>query len=165
MKIMKTIKSILFISLLFGCISCSDDDDSTTSFVDLKAEELSYSLVSKSSPTTGVIRISGKIKNIGNANFSSTIQQQHAAIYERVPGTTTEVEEIALNFTTMSAGEENTFFYDKNWDTTIEFQPEFILRIVMDPDITLDGNLNNDDVNFNNHQIILQGNEINSLFN
>lgn len=57
------------------------------------------------------------------------------------------------------------FFYDRNWDTTIEFQPEFILRIVMDPDITLDGNLNNDDVNFNNHQIILQGNQINSLFN
>ncbi len=161
---MKTIKSILCISLLFGFISCTDDD-STTSFVDLRAEELSYSLVSQSSATTGVVRISGKIKNIGNANFSSTIQQQYAAIYERTLGTTTETEEIALNFTTMSAGEETTFFYDRNWDTTIEFQPEFILRIVMDPDITLDGNLNNDDVNFNNHQIILQGNQINSLFN
>ena len=164
MKIMKTIKSILCISLLFGYSSCTDDD-STTSFVDLRAEELSYSLVSQSSATTGVVRISGKIKNIGNANFSSTIQQQYAAIYERTLGTTTETEEIALNFTTMSAGEETTFFYDRNWDTTIEFQPEFILRIVMDPDITLDGNLNNDDVNFNNHQIILQGNQINSLFN
>jgi len=164
MKIMKTIKSILCISLLFGFISCTDDD-STTSVVDLRAEELSYSLVSQSSATTGVVRISGKIKNIGNANFSSTIQQQYAAIYERTLGTTTETEEIALNFTTMSAGEETTFFYDRNWDTTIEFQPEFILRIVMDPDITLDGNLNNDDVNFNNHQIILQGNQINSLFN
>lgn len=161
---MKTIKSILLCSILFGFLSCSDDD-STSSFVDLKAEGLTYALVSQSSATTGVVRISGKIKNIGNTNFSSTIQQQYAAIYERALGTTTETEEIALNFTTMSAGEETTFFYDRNWDTTIEFQPEFILRIVMDPDITLDGNLNNDDVNFNNHQIILQGNQINSLFN
>lgn len=164
MTIMKTIKSILLCSILFGFLSCSDDD-STSSFVDLKAEGLTYALVSQSSATTGVVRISGKIKNIGNTNFSSTIQQQYAAIYERALGTTTETEEIALNFTTMSAGEETTFFYDRNWDTTIEFQPEFILRIVMDPDITLDGNLNNDDVNFNNHQIILQGNQINSLFN
>lgn len=164
MTIMKTIKSILLCSILFGFLSCSDDD-STSSFVDLKAEGLTYALVSQSSATTGVVRISGKIKNIGNANFSSTIQQQYAAIYERPLGTTTETEEIALNFTTMNAGEETTFFYDRNWDTTIEFQPEFILRIVMDPDITLDGNSNNDDINFNNHQIILQGNEINSLFN
>lgn len=161
---MKTTKSILLLILLIGFSSCSDDD-STALFVDLKAEELSYSLVSQSSATTGVVRISGKIKNIGNANFSSNAQQQYAVIYERALGTTTETEEVALNFTTLSAGEETTFFYDREWDTAIEFQPEFILRIVMDPDIALDGNPNNDDVNFNNHQIILQGNLINNLFN
>ena len=59
---------------------------------------------------------------------------------------------------------EITFSYTRNWDTTIEFQNDIILRISYDPDIFIDGNLTNDDANMNNNTLVLQGNAINSLF-
>ncbi len=161
---MKTLKSILFMAIGVLLMACDNDDDSN-SFVDLSAEELSYSLVSQTNATTGVVRISGKIKNIGNTRYSSTAQQQYAAIYEKPLGTSTETELGTLNFTNLNAGEETTFFFDRNWDIAIEFQPEFILRIVLDPDILLDDNDANDDTNSANNSITIQGNDINNLFN
>tara|TARA_Y100000815_G_C13336876_1_gene498194 strand:+ start:1097 stop:1585 length:489 start_codon:yes stop_codon:yes gene_type:complete len=162
---MKKMKTIL-LSMCYLAIACnSDDDTTTTSIVDLKADDITYEMVSQTSATTGEVRIRGHIKNIGNANFNSSLGQQVAYLIERPLGTTNETTMATANLpTVINVDGEITFSYTRNWDTTIEFQNDIILRISYDPDIFIDGNLTNDDANMNNNTLVLQGNAINSLF-
>ena len=165
MKPMKT-KIFLIVLTVIVLASCDKDDAPTIEpFVDLKAEAITYQMVSQTSATTGQVRITGHIKNVGNANFSSSLGQQVAYLSERPLGTTTETIMASANLpAVINAGDEVTFSYVKNWDTTIEFQNDVILRVSYDPDILVDGNANNDDTNSTNNVMTLAGNMINSLF-
>lgn len=155
-----TVFTVLFIT------SCDKDDAPTEeSFVDLKADAITYTMVSQTSATTGQVRITGHVKNVGTATFSSTLGQQVAYLIERPLGFTTETIRATANLpAVLNSGSEITFSYLKNWDTTIEFQTDIILRISYDPDILIDGNPNNDDANSANNAMTLAGNNINSLF-
>ena len=162
---MKT-KIFLIVLTVIGLVSCDKDDAPTTEpFVDLTADLISYQMVSQPPATTGQVRITGHIKNVGNTNFSSSLGQQVAFLIESPLGTTTETIMATANLpAVLNAGDAITFSYLKNWDTTIEFQNDIILRISYDPDILIDGNTNNDDSNPTNNALTLSGNMINSLF-
>lgn len=164
---MKNLKKLTMVILVFTCIfsACDNDDDKDEEIIDLKADAITYSMVTQTSATTGEVRITGHIKNVGNTNFSSSLGQQTAFLIERTLGTTTETTMATANLPAIiNAGNEITFSYTRNWDTTIEFQNEISLKITYDPDIFIDGNPKNDDVNLNNNTLILEGNTINSLF-
>ncbi|WP_165396020.1 hypothetical protein [Flavobacterium sp. J27] len=156
----------LLASICCFLVACNSDDDATVpSSIDLKADAITYEMVSQSSATTGEVRIRGHVKNVGNTTFSSTEGQQIAYLIERPQGTTTETVLATANLpTVLNSGSEITFSYTRNWDVATEFQNDIILRISYDPDIFLDGNPNNDDKNTNNNSLVLAGNAINSLF-
>lgn len=162
---MKNMKLFLLI-ITCTLLACDKDDEPTVEqTIDLSADAITYEMVSQTSPTTGEVRITGHIQNVGNTNFNSTIGQQVAHLIERPLGSTTETVVATENLSpTINAGNEITFSYTRNWDTTIEFQNDIILRISYDPDIFIDGNPNNDDINSSNNTLILAGNTINSLF-
>ncbi|MBP0903914.1 hypothetical protein ACFSKN_05565 [Mariniflexile gromovii] len=159
MKTMKLVLLVLFVSLQ----SCDKDD--ADPFVDLKAENTTYELVSKTTATTGIVRITGHIKNVGNTTYTSGSNQQLAQLLEHPLGTTTNNVVATSNISTsLNAGAEVSFSYTRNWDIAIEFQPEIILRISYDPDILIDGNSNNDDMDSSNNSFTLDGTAINYLF-
>ena len=162
---MKKIKllPIMFFALFLSCDK--DDETATEQTIDLAANDISYTLVSQSSPNTGVVRITGYVKNIGNAEFNSSNGQQVAQLLEKIPGTTTFIEMAFEDLpNNIEANEEVSFSYEREWDTTLEFQNEIILRIFYDPDIFIDGNPNNDDADSTNNSLSIFGNAINSLF-
>lgn len=161
---MKTLKLLPFI-LILSMLSCDKDDETTTQTIDLEASDITYTLVSQSSPNTGVVRITGVVKNSGNADFNSSNGQQVAQLIERVLGTTMFIEMASINLpNSIDAGEEVSFNYERNWDTTLEFQNDIHLRISYDPDIFIDGNTENDDADLSNNELSIFGNAINSLF-
>lgn len=162
---MKTLLKILLLTSLLFFISCDKDDDPETSNVDLNANAITYEMVNQTSSTTGVVRITGHIKNIGTTNFNSGENQQIAYLVERALGTTTEVVKATVNIpVVINANNEITFDYTTNWDITTEFQNDITLKIIYDPDIFLDGNIHNDDINLNNNILTIPGAQINSLF-
>ena len=54
--------------------------------------------------------------------------------------------------------------YSRAWDTAIEFQPSYRASILFDPDILLDSNKKNDDVNPKNNSAFTSYTAVNALF-
>ncbi|GFZ93130.1 hypothetical protein GCM10011531_26460 [Aquaticitalea lipolytica] len=160
--IMRTIKIFSIVILSFFLSSCDKDDDPQT--IDLEATTIDYELVVTTSPTTGEVRLTAIVTNIGNSNFNSSSGQQFIQLSRRELGSTAETVLETNNFTVLNRGDEITLVVVINWNTAIEFQPEFILRISYDPDILLDDNPNNDDTNSTNNSFVLSGFDINGLF-
>jgi|TARA_B100001059_G_C17633760_1_gene475756 hypothetical protein len=160
--IMRTIKIFSIVILSFFLSSCDKDDDPQT--IDLEATTIDYELVGTTSPTTGEVRLTAIVTNIGNSNFNSSSGQQFIQLSRRELGSTAETVLETNNFTVLNRGDEITLVVVINWNTAIEFQPEFILRISYDPDILLDDNPNNDDTNSTNNSFVLSGFDINGLF-
>lgn len=111
--------------------------------------------------------ITGTVKNIGTKDFSSSEGQQFIYLYEKpLGGTATPL--LSLPFTNLAAGDSLFVTYTRNWDASSpvegEFPPDYILSIMYDPDITTDGNENNDDVNNDNNSLTKSGSTINDLF-
>ncbi|WP_188606875.1 hypothetical protein [Aquaticitalea lipolytica] len=159
---MRTIKIFSIVILSFFLSSCDKDDDPQT--IDLEATTIDYELVVTTSPTTGEVRLTAIVTNIGNSNFNSSSGQQFIQLSRRELGSTAETVLETNNFTVLNRGDEITLVVVINWNTAIEFQPEFILRISYDPDILLDDNPNNDDTNSTNNSFVLSGFDINGLF-
>ncbi|WP_179020428.1 hypothetical protein [Winogradskyella forsetii] len=168
MKIYK-ISILMLMSLLM--VNCDSDDDSSNEVpqIDLKAEFILFSV----EPTTqfaGTATITGIVKNIGD-DFNSGAGQQTISLYERSLGTPTNQSGnlvASLNFETLAANETLEVSYSRPWNSSSpaegEFPPEYILVISYDPDLFLDGNLNNDDTNTANNEILVSGSLINTMF-
>ena len=91
-------------------------------------------------PTTGRIRISGVVKNIGGASYVSRSGQQLFSLYEdnRVISN--------LDFGNLAPGESSPpIKLELEWSTSSEFNPNYRFEISYDPDIYIDGNPQNDD--------------------
>lgn len=120
---------------------------------------LQYELVELTGDNVGRVRITGKIKNIGQTAFSSSSGQQSLQLYEG--GTLVATED----FINMLIDGEVTVTYEREWSVSDEFKPDqYVLLISYDPDIYIDDNLLNDDCNQDNNRRERDAGEIDDLF-
>lgn len=162
-------RTIAMLSLLIGVtlfISCDPNDDSPEPIIDLKAESLTFSVV-KTAPFVGVATIKGTILNIGDT-FASGDNQQSIILYEKILGTPMGVVVARKSFKNLEVGETLEVSYNRIWNSSSpaegEFPPEYTLVIGYDPDLYLDGNVHNDDVNSENNRLTKSGKGINRVF-
>lgn len=111
----------------------------------------------------GEIQIVGTIRNRGSAPFDTSAGQQEVQLWERTPGARPVMVK-RDRFEDLAPGATHTIHYERKWDTSIEFPPDYQLRIVYDPDILKDGNTKNDDCNNSNNKGELRGAQINAIF-
>lgn len=170
-NIMSTTSAMLLL-LLMVCtlvVSCDPSDDNPKPVIDLKAESITFSVV-KTTSFVGVATIKGTIKNIGDA-FVSGDNQQGIILYERALGTPSGQSGVVVakkSFNSLDVGETLEVTYSRTWNVGSpaegEFPPEYILVIGYDPDLYIDGNEHNDDINHENDRLTVSGNGINILF-
>jgi hypothetical protein len=132
--------------------------------IDLAAFEIKVSVISAATDNSAKLKIEGIVKNVGRLNYSSASGQQLALLYEEIPGTaprlvaTRSFQNLAVNATTRLS-------ISKKWDKTAyaEFPPNYILVVTFDPDLYIDGNVNNDDAVSANNRLTKAGAEINAM--
>ena len=128
---------------------------------DPAVQSLTFQVISRGAHRTeGRIRLTGVIKNVGDAVFESDPRQATVALYETVPGgraTVKAQESIAR----LEPNRTITLNFERDWSIATEFPPTYSLLITYDPDIYIDANKNNDDCNRNNNKKELTGAEIN----
>jgi hypothetical protein len=144
-----------------GCEAVIDDGvPSACQGPDPRAKEIEYSLVNLIDSNTADIRIKGTVDNIGLSDYTSSAGQQSIELWE---DNTMVASEAFIN---LAVGEEITVEYERTWMLTgAEFPPEhYKLIISYDPDITDDGNPENDDCRQSNNIIIRSVAGIDTLF-
>jgi len=130
--------------------------------IDPAAQSLDFVLVRRTARFRGVVRITGVVKNLGRANFLSGPRQQSVHLYQdnRIVATRA--------FQTLGAGATLAVAFERAWDASSpaegEFPPQYKLVLSYDPDIAIDGNINNDDCNSRNNLLTRSGSAINALF-
>ena len=128
---------------------------------DPAAQSLTFQVLSRGlHPTEGRIRITGVVKNVGNAVFESDPRQATAALYETPAGGRGTIK-AQQSIARLEPNAMITLNYERDWSISTEFPPTFALLISYDPDIYLDANKKNDDCNQNNNKKELPGTEIN----
>ena len=135
---------------------------------DPKAMAVKFQVISKDPkwPTTqGKIRITGEVKNVGNAVFESNPGQQQASaqLFEE-PAGGRGVFKAEQKFANLAPGASIFVNHERAWNTATEFPPKYILMIVYDPDIYIDANKKNDDCNRDNNRAELTGAAINAAW-
>lgn len=103
-----------------------------------------------------VIAIVGIVRNIGKEDFKSGKGQQAAYLYEENPGAKPRLV-ARREFQELKSGAYFTVRYERKWSTSMEFPPNYRLVLSYDPDIFIDANKNNDDINTKNNQKTLTG--------
>ncbi len=138
--------------------------------IDPAAVDIRFEIVRRDTQFRGRVRITGVVRNIGNAAFTSNpgTQQASAQLYEVPAGATSGGTLRAhTNFNALAVGGTVTVSYERDWNSSSpaegEFAPSYKLMIVYDPDIRLDGNPNNDDCNMSNNTRQRSGTEINAM--
>lgn len=104
------------------------------------------------------VRITGVVENKGGGLFDSSAGQQSVQLYE---GTTLLATQ---EFEDLAAGATVSVTHEMSWNTNNEFPPTFRVLIAYDPDISIDGNDNNDDCATSDNVLERDGSEINDLF-
>lgn len=137
------------------------------SCADPMAQGVNYTLVNRTTRFQGRVRITGVVRNQGTATYQSGVNQQIAYLYEQNPGAQPRL--VAQRaFQNLTPGQEVTVVFERTWNSSSpsegEFPPSYIVDIGYDPDIRLDGNLNNDDCRLGNNRLERHGTEINALF-
>lgn len=168
---MKSLKILSIFILSIALFSCDPEEDTPTTppNIDLIAEFIIFS-VEPTSQFAGNATITGNIKNIGD-DFISGAGQQSILLYERALGIPTSQPGTlvaSLDFTTLAANQTLEVSFTRPWNSSSpaegEFPPEYILRISYDPDLYIDGNLNNDDSDASNNEVLVSGSLINTMF-
>lgn len=118
----------------------------------------SVEVVSKSG-TTGTIRFTGIVRNLGLQDFQSGVGQQSVQLYAN----STLLAQV--EFTNLASLAEVTLTHEIAWSSSTEFPPTYQLLIAYDPDIYIDNNPNNDDCNTTDNSAQLTGEQINTTFN
>ncbi len=134
---------------------------------DPAAYQILFEMVRRFTQFKGRIRIVGVVKNVGGKDFRSNSEQASAHLYEGFPGGRFNL--VAHRpFANLAKGAEIRVTYERDWNISSpaegEFPPTYRLLIVYDPDITLDGNKDNDDCNSRNNKKERSGSEIRDLF-
>jgi hypothetical protein len=115
--------------------------------------------------TQGTVTITAIVKNVGDTPWMSRAGQQSLQLLETPSGATTGgTVKVACDFPTLNVGQEVRCPYSRRWDTAIEFQPSYRAMILFDPDIFLDANKKNDDVNRKNNSAFTPYTAVNGLF-
>jgi|GEM_PF-87641 len=134
----------------YGWIHALEKEKPGTTTCDLGAEMITYEITKQIDLETVRVKITGKVKNLGNIDFHCTGNQTIARLSEgfRTPENTFRV---VLEKKIHSLG-VNEFFlleYERDWDIAdldkFDGQPYYRLEIKYSPDILQDNNTNNDD--------------------
>ncbi len=160
-------KKLIFCNLLVAGLimaGCDNKENEPTPVlnIDLVAFALDFEL-EKTQEFTGIVTITGTIKNIGD-DFRSSQGQQSVQLLEKPAG---QGKSIMLNrkeFVDLNAGETIEVSFQREWYSGMEFPPSFMVRVSYDPDIYLDGNELNDDSNNSNNTLERSGQEISEMF-
>lgn len=119
-------------------------------------------------PTRGTAMIIAVVKNVGTAPYNTRAGQQNVQIFEMPLGGTPGPAKKVCDFGSLLVNAEYRCELDRPWDSSSpaegEFPPNYKAMIVYDPDIRLDGNPKNDDINSKNNQLQVSGARINDLF-
>lgn len=127
--------------------------------IDPAAIELKVVVKKKINAFEADIAIVGTIKNIGTDDFKSGKGQQSVTLNEHPQGTKSQTL-VTRQFTNLKSGEQFTLEVTRRWRLSDEFPPDFSLQINYDPDIFIDGNPHNDDVNSKDNRKSLTGQAI-----
>lgn len=111
---------------------------------DLKAMPIQFTIVSRTAHTARV-RITAKVKNIGNQNYVSGSNQQSLQLYV---GSTIVKN---LPFQNLAKGASRTTTFYMNYHFSEEFPTTIKSYVSYDPDIAMDGNTQNDECNYSNN--------------
>lgn len=129
---------------------------------DLSADRIEFGIVSKTGQFKGKVRVVGVVKNVGNKDYKSSPHQQSIVLYQGNKLVSTKA------FQNLAVNQEERIVYERDWDASSpsegEFPPEFKLALTFDPDISMDGNLENDECNSTNNHKTRSGADINALF-
>lgn len=125
-------------------------------------DRIDFTLVSGGG-TMGDVRIDGVVENKGGGTFDSSAGKQSVQLLE---GSGINFTVVATqDFEDLAPGETVTVSFTKvGWSTVNEFPPDYRVFIVYDPDISMDGNDNNDDCATSDNTLERSGSEINDLF-
>lgn len=129
---------------------------------DPAAESLTFVILSHDAAhrTRGRIRLTGVVRNLGNAAFESNPNQAVARL-STVPTVGAPQVLRFQNIARLNPGASIQLSVDTAWDTAQEFAPKFVLSLDYDPDIGMDGNPKNDDCNMLNNRRELTADQIN----
>jgi len=129
---------------------------------DPAAESLTFVILSRDAahPMRGQIRITGVVRNVGNAEFVSDPRQAKAILFETPQGAS-PTDRAHQAIARLAPGASLTLTYQTSWDSAREFPPKYTLLVDYDPDIRSDANRKNDDCNANNNRRELTGEQIN----
>ncbi len=130
--------------------------------VDLTVTDILFGIVNQTSPTTGVVSITGVITNRGNKEYRSEIQQQSILLFEN--GTL----KLVRPFKFLGVNQQEMIVYQRNWNTSANAQggnpPSYRVAVAYSDDILTDSNLDNNDCNLTNNLMFRSGDRINDLF-
>ena len=166
MKKLKILTLLLTTALFIACDS--DDTTEPLSTIDLEATSIIFSIVNDDD-FTGTATITGTITNIGDENFSSSNGQQIINLYQRNLGAPAPGDLVGIvEFTNLNASETLTIEYARPWNSSSpaegEFPPDYQIVLSYDPDIFIDGNDANNDLDLTNNELTVSGSGINDLF-
>lgn len=121
------------------------------------AQEISFRLARRYNETVGMVHVVGTVRNNGGDYRSGRNQQliqllEDGQVIEQRP------------FTNLGSGESISVSRYIQWHTTNEFPPTYKIAIVYAPDISVDGNMANDDCRLTNNTRQRSGQDINNLF-
>jgi hypothetical protein len=135
--------------------------------IDPAATAIDFALVSRSSPFAGRVRVTGTVKNLGNAAYLSGANQQLAELFEIPAGGRPRLV-ASVPFQNLAPGAQVTVSFERDWNIASpaegEFPPTYKVMVVYDPDIRLDGNPKNDDWNNANNVFERNGSAVRALF-
>jgi hypothetical protein len=139
--------------------------------IDLKAESITFTLVRRIDANRAIIKVEGVIKNVGTQKYVSLERQQGCTLSEVESSTTTIARGAPISpkkdqlFSTLDPGATLKISYEMEWYKGNEFPPMFMLEVTFDPDIRMDGNLQNDDAVFQNNRLVIDGKAIINAIN
>ncbi len=147
-----------------GCVSFPPCESNACP--DPAATDIEFTIMRRTSPFAGVVRVRGKVRNLGGF-YGSRPNQQALLLFEVPLGGSPRLVS-TQTFTDLAPGEEVVVDYARPWNSSSpsegEFPPSYRLIITYDPDITLDGNPDNDDCVSVNNRRERSGQGINELF-
>lgn len=123
---------------------------------DPAATAILFKLVKRTSRSTGIVRITGIVKNLGSGTFNSKGGMIY--IYE---GNRVKMSRPFLN---IEPGKTKAFSFKRDWDISAKYYPTYQLVIKYDPGIFSGQHKNKYDSDLKNNKKSRKGEDINKLF-
>lgn len=166
---MKNLFRVFGVILILGTIASCDPEEEKPN-VDLAVTDIIFETegidpVMQDFDGTAIITV--LIENIGEDDYISGANQQGLYIYQVDGYQVGSYEVLYEGFGNLQAGETISISYTRNWNISSpaegEFPPNYRAVIGFDPDIRIDGNLDNDDADPTNNERTESGDQLNQL--